>query len=689
VSGRLESRTIGDDQWVRLRLDAKDADLQVLGQDWRKPAGVEAGLQLEARTELDDARREPGAPSEDPNKADGRVVERQHWQLVDSNLQLAGVQVEDCRGTCGTASPDGRGSRSLWRLVHGAAIPRVTSGRVRAQAQVTVGRALASLHPHVGAWLTRHGLQGRAQATIEAEAGTRGARLAGTCQGDALGLVVAWDGDSSGVFHKRPGTPAEVLFDVSVGREADDKPWRITAEELNASLGDNLAGVQGQGVAERGDDGSWCLSDARATGYVTIEDASQLGSCLVLDGVQNMSGRCRLSGEARCGQEGWSLVSMAMDCDALQIGPDSGAVQLDGQALFEKGKAATDTLALRMPGFQGVISGEIQASKGDLAGSIGLVIRELDMPRIEKALRKCMALGDEHLGGEVPGMLNLRSVVRRFGDTRFTVDLNADQLVVELPPSQRVEVECVSGRLAIRKGLLDIGFRGLVDGGDVRGRVVSQTQVSQPRLRLTYQAEGIRPGPVVDNYLRVMFPGMTADGPLTLVEESYWKLFTPAGMPNFGSGRGELIIEGGELKGRAAPLAVTRIFPGLNLARFDFSYMHSWFTIMPSGRVRNQMIFQGRYYNLYMVGHSDPDRRFRYEVGIDLLAEFDSRYWADSGQGRIPLFTKAGRINEQGRLVEERVRYISAERIFEALFVRNNVVITAYHLVRKRVLGEQ
>jgi hypothetical protein len=182
---------------------------------------------------------------------------------------------------------------------------------------------------------------------------------------------------------------------------------------------------------------------------------------------------------------------------------------------------------------------------------------------------------------------------------------------------------------------------------------------------------------------------MVADGPLTLIDETYQKLLPRPGESNYEVGEGELIIRGGSIAGRAAPLWVTRVFPGLNLARFDFSYMHSWFKKLANGLVQHQMIYQGQYYNVYMIGHSDTARRFRYEVGVDFLADFDSRYWADSGQGRIPLFIKTGRIDDQGKLIEEEVNFVSPDRVLRTLFVQNNPVVTAYYIVRQRVLGEK
>jgi hypothetical protein len=98
------------------------------------------------------------------------------------------------------------------------------------------------------------------------------------------------------------------------------------------------------------------------------------------------------------------------------------------------------------------------------------------------------------------------------------------------------------------------------------------------------------------------------------------------------------------------------------------------------------MIFQGRAYNVYMSGSSRRDGSFSYDVGIDLLADFDSQYWAESGQGRIPLFTKTGRLMPDGSIADEEVNYVP-ERLIYTLLISNNPVITAYHAVRQQVLS--
>ena len=73
----------------------------------------------------------------------------------------------------------------------------------------------------------------------------------------------------------------------------------------------------------------------------------------------------------------------------------------------------------------------------------------------------------------------------------------------------------------------------------------------------------------------------------------------------------------------------------------------------------------------------------------DLLADFDSKYWVESGQGRIPLFIKTGVLQADGAIADEAVRYHPPQTVLHTLFVSNNPVLTAYHAVKRQALGEE
>jgi hypothetical protein len=271
--------------------------------------------------------------------------------------------------------------------------------------------------------------------------------------------------------------------------------------------------------------------------------------------------------------------------------------------------------------------------------------------------------------------------------TQVRMDGHAETIMTPLPLGIKATIDAGWQELKLENSLVAMDFGCLVDGGSVTGQVSADLSAAQPKYRLTYTADRIQPGALVDAYLRRTFPGMVANGPLTLIDETNQKLLPAPGEPNPEIGKGELIIDGGTVSGRAAPIWMTRIFPNLNLSSFAFSRMHSWFDKAADSRVHHQMIYHGDYYNVYMIGWGDPHGYFDYEVGIDFLAGLESEYWANTGQGRVPLFNKTGRVLPDGALADETVTFVSFTRVLESLFVRNNPIVTAYHAVRKRAVA--
>jgi hypothetical protein len=236
-------------------------------------------------------------------------------------------------------------------------------------------------------------------------------------------------------------------------------------------------------------------------------------------------------------------------------------------------------------------------------------------------------------------------------------------------------------------GTIEVPLRLSVDGGLIDATIKFVLGEAEPYFDLAYTAESLAPEAVAQAYLRRSFPGIVATGPVTMIDRSLQPLKAPPGQPSYPVGSGEVIIEGGYVTGKAAPDWLTRIFPGLNLAEYRFLRMHDWFTKHADGRTENHIIFQGPYYHMYMDGHTAADRTLRYEVGIDLLARWDSKYWAETKQGRIPLFIKTGRLALDGTLESDVVEYRPMQGIIETL-VRNNVLTTIYNTIRKQMLKQ-
>jgi len=236
-----------------------------------------------------------------------------------------------------------------------------------------------------------------------------------------------------------------------------------------------------------------------------------------------------------------------------------------------------------------------------------------------------------------------------------------------------------------REGQLIVQYCAGMNEGMVRGRVGLDLTQPNPMVHLQRRLYEVqmdrRLRPLVEDF----FPGMTVLGKIVIDEEEKSRLFDyPEDVPNYPAGRGEMVFRDGYLVGKAAPDWVTRIFPGLNFARYNFSRMHNWFEKTPDGRVHNNMIFRGWPWNIYMEGDSYADGWTDYEVGVDLLARFESEYWSSVGQGRVPIFRSRGRIVNR-KFEDQKVTYVPLHRVVYQVMVKNNVLTAAYRVIRRRL----
>ncbi|HSW44225.1 MAG TPA: hypothetical protein VLM89_01485 [Phycisphaerae bacterium] len=665
----LDSLLVGGVQDVHIMLDASKAGFELpLMPPLVKMPGIEARVlgHLTGR-----AVKEP----------DGTML----WQCSRGKAHWAGLHLSGVTGTITTATGTSqpavisvdRIGRGLW--------PRFMNARLEVSGAFDFDAQWPDMHPLPRRWWEQYQLGGRAILRLAVDVENHRLGMSGRLDGEQAAFTVPLGGELVERLQKPAGMPTSVVFDLSVEEK--------TAGQRSVDIGCLTIDIDGNEADLSGH------VDLRASGtaaeaerfdlatQVRVSHPESLTKLLAAAEIARLQGTCDLSLAVAGSPGDWSVTSAQAGFENFTgiIGGDN--IKLDGQIVFNRPLLKLDGFGWAFGASEGNVSGEIELLDDSHIGRVGLVFQRLDLPDLSTRLDRWAernASRDAASGGEavqaIPGIL------RR---CELDIDAHAEIFRATLPGNQALQADAGYAKILIQKGQVTIQFRSLVDGGLATGGFLSHTQVSDPTYHLTYTADSILPGPLVDGYLRLLFPGMTATGPLTLIDETYQKLLPKPGEDNYEVGQGELIIYGGSIEGRAAPLWVTRIFPGLNLARFDFSYLHSWFKKMPNGHVHHQMIYQGQYYNLYMIGYSDATRWFQYEVGLDFLANFDSRYWAESGQGRIPLFVKTGRIDDRGRLIEEQVDFVSYDRVMSTLFVRNNPVVTAYYAVRQRVLAGQ
>jgi hypothetical protein len=142
-------------------------------------------------------------------------------------------------------------------------------------------------------------------------------------------------------------------------------------------------------------------------------------------------------------------------------------------------------------------------------------------------------------------------------------------------------------------------------------------------------------------------------------------------------GDAKLVATDGVVVGRAAPHFVTKIFPGLNLTRYNYDRMTGYTTFLADGSQANETIFTGTY-DVYMEGTTDRNSQAGYTLGLVLLPTRVSHEWhREWRQGRFPILKIKGTIRD-GRLIDDEVTYPWPNETLFQIFLQNNIVYRAW-----------
>jgi hypothetical protein len=241
------------------------------------------------------------------------------------------------------------------------------------------------------------------------------------------------------------------------------------------------------------------------------------------------------------------------------------------------------------------------------------------------------------------------------------------------------DVNHLAGRLAARNGQISVAYRGGLNGGCLRCRMSTVLGDEAPVVVKELALRDAAVDATLQRQLQESFPGNLVAGTLSQHETVRMSLADvianalDAGHPLAGEGEGTTITTDGVVQGRAAPKFVTAVFPGLNLARYQYKKMTSFTTYRPDGSQASDMIFNGRAYDLYMEGTTSAKNLADYEVGLILLSppqspEFNHRF----RPGRIPVLNVTGRI-EDGQLHDVKVSYPLPNETLFTVFLKNNI----------------
>lgn len=310
-------------------------------------------------------------------------------------------------------------------------------------------------------------------------------------------------------------------------------------------------------------------------------------------------------------------------------------------------------------------------------------------PRRPAASRPVPMTSPVDYAGQQKALADFQPVRKRAANSDVLVSVSARRLrTTDLRSGVRHDLQDFLCRLNVGKdeetktpeGRVEFWSRVL--GGTVSGDFRADLSQDNPLLLLESNIDHVAATAAFKPMVESFFPGLEVTGQISIMERSSCRMFTPsASEPNYQAGEGKMVFLDGHLVGRAAPEWIAKIFPGLNFTKYSFSRMHNWFSKRSDGVVHNNMIFLGDLWNIYIEGDSRPGGHIEYEIGVDLLARYESEYWSSVGQGRIPILRTSGTI-VNGKIENQVTQYVP-ERLIYSVFVKNNAIMGAYRLIRR------
>ena len=276
---------------------------------------------------------------------------------------------------------------------------------------------------------------------------------------------------------------------------------------------------------------------------------------------------------------------------------------------------------------------------------------------------RASALARKYLAG---ARLTGRASIRRLR----AYDISVDQSYVVSRLELKVGAE--NGRVAVE-------FSGGLNGGLLREHHSTDLTAPAPEVASESTIDEILAEENIQPQLARFFPGNTVHGTFSRRETTTAPLadaLAAAMDPRYPVrrvGHGKTVATDGVTRGRAAPKFMTGIFPGLNLATYPYTKMTAFAELQADGTAKNDMVFQGTLYDLYMEGTTDAENIGRYEIGLILLGAPQTAEWNHTfRQGRIPLLNFKARI-EGGRMYDQEVSYLWPNETLFVIFLKNNI----------------
>jgi len=674
---------------IAWRIDGSQAGVVVDGQELKLP-----GVPATFRGKLDLPRTESPDTTYKISQLEG-VFGKSYLRLKNGSLTLRKISHDKWLGMFGVEP---------WLAWRSSPVRNMTldfEGRLDTEGNLT------AMSPRLAETVRRYDLKGSAGFNVLTQFDNNRFRARVVSNLDRLGILY------QNILTKATGTPGSFGFDFYAWPDPQDpKAYYGQVNPLDFRLGPIKVAGEGGGRATWSDVKQLSLQEGQLRLGLDIGDLSELAM------VSGIASRLRTGGGIQ------AQVSLNHHDGRSELGPcmiklDELSAQINGQPIMMDGVVRFSNDSCNSDRF--VLSAGVSTLQADWQtlfggdGLLGTAHINTDFTDADQLVKLIESIAAEFAplsksakssktdtrpaanpdpAEETARMIKFQPIRKYLEKSSFLLSMDAKAFRVTDPRSGILhELSDFSCRLDVGKngekktpaGVFE--FLSRISDGQIEGTFTADLTMQNPGLILDSNIDNLKMTEPLRPLVEDFFPGLVVKDRVTIKETSRLSMFSTATVaPNYPTGSGKMVFTNGVLVGRAAPESITKIFPGLNFTQYKFTRMYNWFTKKPDGVVHNNMIFLGSPWNIYIEGDSKPGGFVDYEVGVDLLARYESEYWSTVGQGRIPLLNTTGRI-VNGKMVDQKVKYVPEQTIYSIL-VKNNAIVGAYRLLMKQ-LGAQ
>ncbi|MCD6377578.1 MAG: hypothetical protein J7L99_01865 [Planctomycetes bacterium] len=358
------------------------------------------------------------------------------------------------------------------------------------------------------------------------------------------------------------------------------------------------------------------------------------------------------------------------------------------------GKFHTDALEFAIGKNHGFIVGTVNNPQSAATGKIAILCTYIDQHDLQQWLNLCLTEVRNHPHSKTKGKLSASDIfrLRKEADEKIAslknwlskANLRCHIYIKRFQYLDKstlawYEVNDLICKSNFVNGTIKANFIGGLNGGGMEQKIRIDTTTSRPIAQITSNIIKVIPRENILLQLAQEFPGNTVYGSFSQWKKVEYSLrdllmsISDARYRPIAIGNAKTVAVDGMIRGKAAPKWMARFFPGLNLTTYRYRKMTGFAEYLPDGTVKNDMIFSGPVYDIYICGTTDMNGIARYEIGLILLGtpqspEFNHRL----RQGRIIILKFRARIANR-RFYDEEISYPLPTETAYKIFLENNI----------------